>query len=46
MKRGKIIDAEDFMPVRETYPEHPIHKINPEAGTYTELKEKRKNLIK
>ena len=40
-KRGKIIEAEDFMPIRETYPVHPLTKINPKYKTFTELKEAR-----
>ena len=36
-KRGKFIDAEDFWPIRETYPEHPLSKIKPHCGTLTEL---------
>ena len=23
-KRGKVVDAEDFLPVRGTYPKHPL----------------------
>ena len=41
-KRGKIIDAEDFLPIRETYPVHPINKIIPHCATFTELKKLRK----
>ena len=41
-KRGKIIDAEDFLPIRDTYPVHPINKIVPHCSTFTELKKLRK----
>ena len=41
-KRGKIIDAEDFWPIRETYPEHPLSKIKPKCPTFTELQNLRK----
>ena len=41
-KRGKFIDAEDFWPIRETYPEHPISKIKPHCSTLTELKKFRR----
>ena len=41
-KRGKIIDAEDFWPIRETYPEHPISKLIPRCASLTELKKLRK----
>ena len=40
--RGKILEAENFLPVRETYPEHPISKVQPNVKTYNELKQKRK----
>ena len=41
-KRGKIIDAEDFLPIQDTYPRHPISEIKPHVTTYGQLKEKRK----
>ena len=41
-KRGKIIDAEDFWPIRETYPIHPMTNIKPHCATLTELKQLRK----
>ena len=42
-KRGKIIDAEDFIPLQETYPKHPISFKEPKNGikTLAELKEYR-----
>jgi hypothetical protein len=40
-KRGKIIEGEDFLPIRDTYPVHPLSKINPKYKTFTELKEAR-----
>lgn len=47
-KRGKIIDAEDFLPLRDTYPIHPLSKIEPKNGikTLKELEEYRKNQTK
>ena len=44
-KRGKLIDAEDFQPLIDTYPPHPLSKIEPKNGikTLRELKEFRKN---
>ena len=41
-KRGKFIDAEDFLPVTDTYPKHPISEIIPHCATFTELKNLRK----
>ena len=41
-KRGKFIDAEDFLPITETYPKHPISEIKPHCSTFTELKKLRK----
>jgi hypothetical protein len=41
-KRGKFIDAEDFLPIRDTYPKHPITEVIPHCATYTELKHLRK----
>ena len=47
-KRGKVIDAEDFLPLRDTYPVHPLSKIEPRNGikTVKELEEYRKNQTK
>ena len=44
-KRGKIIDAENFVPLQESYPKHPISFRQPKNGIYTlnDLKEYRKN---
>ena len=42
-KRGKFIEAEDFLPIRDTYPKHPISDIIPRCATFTELKHLRKN---
>ena len=39
-KRGKFIDAEDFWPIRETYPEHPLSKIKPKCSKLLEFEEK------
>ena len=41
-KRGKFIDAEDFWPIRDTYPVHPMSKIVPHCATLSELKKLRK----
>jgi len=41
-KRGKILELENFLPVSDSYPQHPIHEFQPESGTLTELKEKRR----
>ena len=41
-KRGKIIKADDFLPVRDTYPKHPLSDIKPNYATLTELTEARK----
>ena len=42
-KRGKFIDAEDFIPLQDTYPKHPISFIEPKNGikTLSDLKEYR-----
>jgi hypothetical protein len=47
-KRGKIIDAEDFIPLQETYPKHPLSFKEPKNGikTLSELKEYRTNKTK
>ena len=34
-KRGKIIDSEDFIPLQDTYPKHPISFIEPKNGIKT-----------
>ena len=41
-KRGKFIDAEDFWPIRDTYPVHPISNVVPHCATLSELKKLRK----
>lgn len=45
-KRGVIIDAEDFLPVRQTYPEHPDSLKKPNARNMQELNEQRKKEYK
>ena len=40
-KRGKVLDNDDFLPIRDTYPEHPMSKITPNARTMGELRDKR-----
>ena len=41
-KRGKFIEAEDFLPIRDTYPKHPISDIIPKCATFTDLRNLRK----
>lgn len=36
-----FVDAEDYLPVTSTYPEHPLSKVNPNARNIEELKSKR-----
>ena len=45
-KRGKIIDADDFLPVKDTYPKHPLSNIKPKFSTLSEMLESRKNQTK
>ena len=40
-KRGVFVDAEDFLPVTDTYPKHPISSNIPNAKTTGELKGQR-----
>ena len=42
-KRGVVVDQDDFLPVRNTYPEHHSSSIVPNARTMGELREKRQN---
>ena len=42
-KRGVIVDQDDFLPVRGTYPDHPELTKVPNARTIGELKDKRRN---
>lgn len=44
-KRGKFIQSEDFLPVKDSYPVHPLSKVTPKNGIYTltDLKNFRKN---
>jgi hypothetical protein len=41
-KRGVIVDAEDFMPVRATYPVHPDTMKEPHVKDMSELNSLRK----
>lgn len=41
--RGKIIDAEDFGPISETYPAHPLSKHKPNVSSLPELRARRKS---
>lgn len=36
-KRGVVLDNDDFLPIRQTYPEHEISKVVPNAKTFDEL---------
>ena len=36
-----MVDADDFLPVRDTYPDHPTSKVEPKAKTLGELKQLR-----
>ena len=47
-KRGKIIDADNFLPLQESYPKHPLSFKEPKNGIHTlnELKEYRKEQTK
>ena len=40
--RGKVIEAENFQPIIDTYPVHPLSKCVPRVATLSELKRKRK----
>lgn len=41
-KRGVFVDAEDFLPVRDTYPLHPDSLKSPKNKTVGELQQQRK----
>ena len=41
-KRGVIIDSEDYLPITNTYEEHPISKVVPKARNLDDLKQQRK----
>lgn len=45
-KRGKIIDNENFVPLSDTYPRHPLSDIIPDHTTFTNLKESRRDEVK
>ena len=40
--RGKVIEAENFQPILDTYPEHPLSQHVPHVNTLSELRQKRK----
>eukprot|EP00826_Nyctotherus_ovalis_P052133 TRINITY_DN6571_c0_g2_i1.p2 TRINITY_DN6571_c0_g2~~TRINITY_DN6571_c0_g2_i1.p2 ORF type:complete len:181 (-),score=56.75 TRINITY_DN6571_c0_g2_i1:1261-1803(-) len=40
--RGKFVNAEDFVPVAESYPAHPLSKVQPRVKTARELKGRRR----
>ena len=41
-KRGVVIDSDDFLPVRGTYPEHPLTKEIPKVSTMGDLQRRRR----
>ena len=41
-KRGVILDNDDFLPVGNTYPDHPSSTTVPNARTMPELREQRR----
>lgn len=43
--RGQFVDGEDFVPVRETYPRHPMSDIKPHVKNKAELDLKRKEEV-
>lgn len=45
-KRGKIIDLENFLPLEETYPRHPLKDVVPYHNSRSELLNKRKEETK
>jgi len=45
-KRGVFVDAEDFLPVTDTYPKHPISDHVPNAKNVQELKDQRNRSYK
>ena len=42
-KRGVILDQDDFLPIRGTYPEHPISKHSPGVQTLEQLRDRRRD---
>lgn len=42
-KRGVILDQDDFLPIRGTYPEHPLSKNQPEVQTLEQLRDRRRD---
>ena len=45
-KRGKILDLENFLPLQDTYPRHPLQDNQPNFKTRTDLKENLKERTK
>jgi hypothetical protein len=43
-KRGKIVISDDFSPMEQTYPVHPLSCIKPHNQTQADLKSRRKML--
>jgi hypothetical protein len=41
-RRGVFIDAEDFLPITATYPEHPLSKVVPNFKAQHELFQQRR----
>ena len=46
MKRGVMVDADDYSKVTGTYPDHPLGQTGPKFGTATELLDYRKSMEK
>jgi len=42
-KRGVVIDSDDFNGIRDTYPEHHLSKVKPNAKNMDELRQKRRD---
>jgi len=42
-KRGVVVDVDDFLPVRSTYPEHPLSKEIAKVSTMGELQALRRD---
>lgn len=45
-KRGKVLQGDDFQPIRETYPPHPLSSKIPRHESFQKLKESRRMTTK
>lgn len=45
-KRGVIVDAEDFLPVTGTYPNHPLSTVVPRVSNQQQLRDERRESYK